>query len=105
MTESRIKTYIKTRLRAPPEGLILRWAKKLKVHRPPAENQHNIIWVYFFLGGGGELGSTSFANFLFVLMFCLVLAFLKSRDLPLFCPPQLVLFFKSVYFYFLLDPA
>jgi hypothetical protein len=50
MTESRIKTYIKTRLRAPPEGLVLRWAKKSKVQRPPAENQHNIIWVYF-LGG------------------------------------------------------
>jgi hypothetical protein len=51
MTESRIKTYIKTRLRAPPEGLVLRWAKKSKVHRPPAENQHNIKWVYFLSGG------------------------------------------------------
>jgi hypothetical protein len=91
MTESRIKTYIKTRLRAPPEGLVLRWAKKSKVHRPPAENQHNIIWVYF-LGGGG-------------LMFCLVLAFLKSRDLPLFLPSPTRFIFLIGFFHFLLDPA
>jgi hypothetical protein len=85
MTESRIKTYIKTRLRAPPEGLVLRWAKKSKVHRPPAENQHNIIWVYF-LGG--------------IIMFCLVLAFLKSRDLPLFFALSNSFYFFNRFFSF-----
>jgi len=85
MTESRIKTYIKTRLRAPPEGLVLRWAKKSKVHRPPAENQHNIIWVYF-LGG--------------IIMFCLVLAFLKSRDLPLFLSSPTCFIFLIGFFIF-----
>jgi hypothetical protein len=90
MTESRIKTYIKTRLRAPPEGLVLRWAKKSKVHRPPAENQHNIIWVYF-LGGGFNVLSC-FSVF-------------KKPGFTAFLPSPTRFIFLIGFFHFLLDPA